>query len=87
MNNYIFRRPPDHDSLLHICARFGNEITMNKLLDAKSPTFPLDIRSDRMARCDSILHAAVYAENHETAKLIMEYIPAADEQKSWLNTF
>ena len=56
---------------------------MDKLLEAKSSTFPLDLRSDRMARCDSILHAAVYAENHETTRSIIEYIPNA-EQKSWL---
>ena len=58
---------------------------MDKLLNAKSPTFPLDLRSDRMGRCDSILHAAVYAENYETTKSILDFIPGpSDEAKNWL---
>ncbi|KAI6647344.1 Ankyrin repeat protein [Oopsacas minuta] len=71
----------DHESLLHICAKYGNNETMKKLLQTTNPTFPLDLRSDEMGRRDSILHTAVYAENTETVQAIVENVPEAIEQR------
>ena len=61
--------------MLHVCARHGTGNTMQKLLRAKSPNIPLDLRSGMTETNDSILHAAVHAQNFDTTKQILEYFP------------
>ena len=58
-----------------MCARNGTGSTMQKLLRAKSPSVPLNLRSCMTETNDSILHAAVRAQNFDTTREILEYIP------------
>ena len=60
-----------------MCARDGTGSTMLKLLKAKSPSVPLDLRSGETN--NSILHTAVHAHNLDTTKEILEYFPETVE--------
>ena len=58
-----------------MCARNGTGSTMQKLIRAKSPSVPINLRSSMTETNDSILHAAVRAQNFDTTREILEYIP------------
>ena len=55
---------------------------MDQLLDAKSSTFPLDMRSDETEGSETILHAAVCVGNYETVQSILGHIPPVSDTKA-----